>query len=149
MTLLSKRDYPSGELADKLANKFGQAEGISAPLIESVVGWVIELGYVNDARYCQLFVASSANKGRGRLRIQQELRQKKLAGDLIDNALAGHDIDWQALALETLQRKHRMPPSTPNDKAKAIRFLQYRGFYPEEVYAAVHSWEQSDLSNEC
>ena len=135
--LLNRRDYPSGELAAKIEKKFSAVAGFTSSLAAETIGWLEELGYVDDKKYCSFYVSSSLAKGRGRLRIHQELRLKHMDSDLIDQTLSAQDMDWVATALLALQKKFKVAPDNPADKAKAIRFLQYRGFLPEEVYAAL------------
>jgi len=64
------------------------------------------------------------------------------AAGLIDEVLAEAGEDWCALAREI--RKKKFGPSQPvefRDRARQMRFLQYRGFEPDQIQAAVSSFE--------
>ena len=57
---------------------------------------------------------------------------------LIDEVLQELSADWRALAREV--RRKKFGPALPrsySDKAKQMRFLQYRGFGQAEIESAV------------
>jgi regulatory protein len=57
---------------------------------------------------------------------------------LIDEVLDDRDDDWRSLARTIRQRK--FGPDQPRDfreKARQMRFLQYRGFDPDQIQAAM------------
>ncbi len=140
--LLAKRDYAVRELQDKLARKFEQeSAAVGQNMAAQTVAWLVELGYLNDANYCAMFIRSSIAKGRGRLRIEQELRQKQLATHLIAEAVNNAAVDWYQHAYDTLTRKFKLPPQDIKEKAKVIRYLQYRGFVPDEIFTALDQWQ--------
>ena len=117
--LLAKRDYAVQELQDKLSKKFSQeSSALAQDFAKQTVAWLIELGYLNDANYCAMFVRSSIAKGRGRLRIEQELRQKQLSADLIDQALDEAEVDWFQLAYDVLVRKFGLPAQKTRREAR-------------------------------
>jgi regulatory protein len=63
------------------------------------------------------------------MRLRQELMARGVADEYIEQALAESECNWQALA-EQVRRK-RFGGQMPKDfkeKAKQLRFLQYRGF---------------------
>jgi regulatory protein len=120
---LARREHSCHELRQKLLQKFAAPEQA-----DEVIAWVTELGYLNDERFAGMFVRSSIGKGRGPERITRELQQKGVANTIIADALAENDPDWISLAEEVLNRKYPTPPQDYPDKAKRMRFLQYRGF---------------------
>lgn len=143
VALLARRDYPTQELKSKLEKKFAQDISLVAKDIPSeTITWLQGLGYLNDESYCSAFIRSEIAKGRGRLRIQQNLRQKKLPSDLIESSLNAVDVDWVDQAVGVMQRRFKTPPQDIKSKAKLIRYLQYRGFVPEEIFTALECWNE-------
>lgn len=120
---LARREHSCYELRQKLLHKFSDPQRT-----EETIAWVSELGYLNDERFAGMFVRSSIGKGRGPERISRELQQKGVASTVIADALAENETDWVSLAEEILSRKFPHPVQDYKDKAKRMRFLQYRGF---------------------
>ena len=51
--------------------------------------------------------------------------------------------DWYALARETRCKKFGLnEPAEFKDKARQMRFLQYRGFEPDQIQAAVSAHDE-------
>ena len=70
-----------------------------------------------------------ANAGYGPLRIREELSQRGLARDDIEQALRDSGFDW-GLQLQDVWRR-KFAGELPNDqreKARQARFLSYRGY---------------------
>ncbi len=129
---LARREHSYYELREKLLHKFNDAKCVDAAL-----EWVSELGYLDDARFAGMFVRSSVSKGRGPERITRELQQKGVAAHIVEDALAECDVNWLTLAEEVLRRKFPVPAQEYKDKAKQMRYLQYRGFTMSQIYELV------------
>lgn len=85
-------------------------------------------------RFVGQFIASRSRKGYGPARIRQELSQKGIARQVVDQAMRECDIDWVSLAREQAQRKYGEPlPSAFTEKVKVQRFLLYRGYLMEDI----------------
>jgi regulatory protein len=139
--LLSRRDFCSQELAEKL-----NAQGYEPETVRGVVDELLERGFVNDERYAQQYVAMHAARGHGPLRIQRELSQLGLEPGLIESAVAGGE-DWAQRARELRIRRFGLAqPAGWPAKAKQARFLQYRGFSNDHIRAALDSEVSDDLS---
>jgi regulatory protein len=83
-------------------------------------------------------VQSRINQGKGPVRIRQELNERGLTGAAIDVALDEAGADWFALARAVRLRKFGDElPADFKEKARQMRFLQYRGFDSEQIQAAV------------
>ena len=68
------------------------------------------------------------HKLHGPTRIKQELRQKGLDSLLIEQALEDLDVDWFEICLQAKEKKFSDSlPDDAKEKAKMIRYLQYRG----------------------
>ena len=137
MDLLARREHAREELERKLA-----ASGCDADVAADVVQRLADEGLQSDRRFVETFVQSRINQGKGPVRIRADLGQRGIAAGLIDDMLGEAGADWYALARETREKKFGRPqPAEFRDKARQMRFLQYRGFEPDQIQAAVSSFE--------
>ena len=137
--ILAMRDHSEQELRRKLAapvmSKNGpEALDVTPEELEQVVAWCIENRYLDDNRFVGQFIASRSRKGYGPARIRQELSQKGIARQAVEQAMRECDIDWVSLARAQAQRKYGEPlPSAFAEKVKIPRFLLYRGYLMEDI----------------
>ncbi|MGI1324425.1 recombination regulator RecX [Klebsiella quasipneumoniae subsp. similipneumoniae] len=137
--ILALRDHSEQELRRKLAapvmSKNGpEALDVTPEELEQVVAWCIENRYLDDNRFVGQFIASRSRKGYGPARIRQELSQKGIARQAVEQAMRECDIDWVSLARAQAQRKYGEPlPSAFAEKVKIQRFLLYRGYLMEDI----------------
>ncbi|MGP5407483.1 regulatory protein RecX [Psychrobacter celer] len=151
---LSRREYGKAELKQKLLDKEQDPDKIDALLDEFE-----EKGYQSDYRTTLMLIRENIRKGRGRGRIKQAFYQKKIAmpdniDELIDMANAESEefsefvedsddnlvegVDWLKLAVTARTKKYgNTLPREPKDKARQLRFLQYRGFKSDICFAAL------------
>jgi regulatory protein len=131
VALLARRDFPSGELRERLDARGFEPEATAAAL----AGLAAE-GALNDERYAYNYVAYHAGRGRGPIRIAADLRARGLPQALIDAALeSGPDWGAQAAAAR-VRRFGRRAPAGWREKARQARFLQYRGFSADHIRSA-------------
>jgi len=131
IALLARRDLSGDELRGKL-----QAKAFEESTAAEVVADLTRQGIVNDERYAMNYVAYSAGRGHGPLRIAAELRRRGLAAAIVDAALAAGP-DWCALARRVCRARFGpQPPGSWAQKARQARFLQYRGFSSDYIRAA-------------
>lgn len=129
MGMLARREHSRRELVGKLASR-----QFSEETIKQVLDALTDEGLQSDARFAEAFVRSRAEKGQGPVRIQTELRERGIDGVLIEAVLDPRDPEWRA-RMESVRCK-RFGPGAPADwpeRAKQMRFLQYRGFGAEMV----------------
>ena len=155
---LSRREYGRAELRQKLLDKEQDPEQIDNLLDEFA-----DKGYQSDYRTTLMLIRESIRKGRGRGHIKREFYRKKVAmpsniDELIDMANNESDefqdfidqpsphsdgsdngtVDWLKLAVTARTKKYGNDiPTTPKDKAKQLRFLQYRGFQGDIWFQAL------------
>lgn len=126
LRLLTRRDYCRAELKGKLA---AQAE--SEEQLDAVLDTLQAERLLSDQRYAsQRAVARGSRYGNARLK--QELRQHGVGDDDIATALpeAGDETErCQAV----WARKFRNLPQSAEERAKQMRFLQYRGFSGDAI----------------
>ncbi|MCV6623795.1 MAG: recombination regulator RecX [Cellvibrionaceae bacterium] len=132
LAAISRREFCRAELYSKLARQYD-----SSSLIDGVLDWLEELSYLDDQRYAAMFVRAAIAKRRGPMRIRLEMKHKGLSAMSIDNALLESDIDWHALALESLQGRFAGPAVDIKDKSKRYRYLQAQGFNGDHIHYAM------------
>jgi len=138
MDLLARREHAREELERKLA-----AAGFAAELAADAVEKLAQEGLQSDRRFVESFVQSRIRQGKGPVRIHADLGQRGIAAGLVDEILQQAGEDWYALAREVRAKKFGpSPPVEFRDKARQMRFLQYRGFEPDQIQAAVSSFEE-------
>ncbi len=135
LQLLTRRDYSRAELQKKLAAHAESAEEL-ASVLDALQGERL----LSDHRYATQRVTARAGRY-GDARLKQELRLKGVSDDDIAAALPeGGDETERCLAV--WQRKFGQLAQTPEERAKQMRFLQYRGFSSEAIRRALRGIEQ-------
>ncbi len=130
--LLARRDFATGELREALRKR-----GCLPAVTEELVRELAEEGLLNEARYAENYVSWHAGRGQGPLRIAADLRRQGVPDTLVTASIAARE-DWVQLAAKACRAKFggRVPRSWP-EKARQMRFLQYRGFSADHIRAAV------------
>ena len=133
MDFLSRREYGQTELIKKLADK-----GYSRDVAEAAILTLTADGLQSDRRFAVSFVQSRVNQGKGPVRIRLDLGQRRVGDAIIEHALEASGVNWHALAKDAKRKKFGLGEVTNfNEKAKRMRFLQYRGFEPDQIQSAV------------
>ena len=133
MDYLARREYGQRELEQKLI-----AAGFESVTVAATVDKLTGEGLQDDRRFIENFVHSRINQGKGPVRICKELGERGLDAGMIEAVLEDVAEDWCAMA--RLVRDKKFGPELPRDfkeKARQMRFLQYRGFDAEHIQAAV------------
>lgn len=135
--LLAKREHSAQELAFKLLKR-----GFSADVVESVLGRLGDENLQSDARYTEIYLRQRSSKGYGPQRIRAELRERGIDDAHISaefrRAEGEGELDWYVLAVEVYRKKYGGRPIVDiKERAKRMRFLQYRGFDHEQIAAAM------------
>ncbi len=126
MRALEQRMQTSRELRDRLRRKGFEPETIDAAL-ERLTGY----GYLNDERFAELWIENRlAHRPRGRRMLEQELRQKGIDRQTVEETLGTMDIDDRAAALEVARKRIRSIESLPADeqRKKLTGMLARKGF---------------------
>ena len=133
MGYLARREHSSAELCDKLTRA-----GVHAEVAVAVVEQLAVEGLQSDARFVEAFVHGRISQGKGPVRIRVELAGRGIPAAVADEALAMAGQDWRALARAVRERRFgtRLPLQY-TEKARQMRFLQYRGFESDQVRAAM------------
>ena len=135
LRILGNRNFSEQEMRKRLTSK-----GESEENAEEVVGWLVELGYINDSDYASLIVNHYSGKGYGLSRIRDELYKRGIPRDLWDDKLAMLDEeDMNDSALEFLRKKLR-GSEDKDDLRRASDSLVRRGFSYDEARAAMNRY---------
>ena len=136
LALLARRDYSTQVLFQKLMMKHHAKE-----IVETVLQQLTASGYLSDLRFAEHYIHAKYKKGHGPLRIKFELQQQGISQEMIAEALKITDNaadDWLATARSLLQKHFKgKRPKDFREKAKQMRFLQYRGFTAEQIAAVL------------
>lgn len=139
---LSRRELSAWQLKSKLL-----AKGCEPTAVDDLLDEFADKGYQSDERCAHMLIREAIRQGRGRQHISHRLRQEGInlpytldelisqAGidSLCDGTILDDtdkdNIDWLKLAVEARCKKYgNAVPTDPKDKARQLRFLQYRGF---------------------
>ena len=126
LQLLTRRDYSRAGLQAKLASYAESQEELMA-----VLDTLQAERLLSDCRYAtQRVVVRGRRYGDARLR--QELRQQGVGDDDIASALpeAGDETERCRVIWS---KKFGRPPASAEERAKQVRFLQYRGFSGDAI----------------
>jgi regulatory protein len=136
IALLARREYSRGELATTL-----QRKGFEPQAVAEVLSELAGEGLLDDGRYAEALVRQLVARGKGPARIRQAMQEAGIASDRIAAAMEAGP-DWSALAAEARQRKFGagIPRSWP-ERARQMRFLQYRGFSGDQISGALGAAE--------
>ncbi|GAA5130358.1 regulatory protein RecX [Thalassotalea piscium] len=127
--LLSRREHSIKELKNKLLLRDYPAEDF-----DEVINYLLEKNYLSNERFADSLIRQRINKGYGWRFIENELKQKGLDTSVILLAKEEHQVDWYELADSAYSKRFGCSPIESNkEKAKRIRFLQYRGFSNDEI----------------
>lgn len=135
---LSKREYSSTELAQKLKSYADEADDIPALIADFKMR-----GWLSDARYAEQMVHARQAKF-GATRVAHELREKGLDDALISEAIAGLQDNEVERASEVWRKKFKAAPTTREEWAKQARFLQSRGFTFEVIKQILNRQVEDD-----
>ncbi|HEX7719853.1 MAG TPA: regulatory protein RecX, partial [Woeseiaceae bacterium] len=115
-----------------------QRAGFAADTAKSVVEQLAREGLQNDRRFVESFMRSRVSQGKGPVRIRLELRQHGIDEVMADQGFDASDENWSDLAADIRARKFgRDLPRDFREKARQMRFLQYRGFESAHIQQAV------------
>jgi regulatory protein len=120
-----------------------EAKRVEPDTIELAVAELVELGYLDDARFAQRFIEDRRTLDHwGNERIERKLVASGIDADLITTALATGDAAETQLeaALTILTRRFRTPPETDRERDRALGFLVRKGYELETAYDAIRAY---------
>jgi len=128
--LLARREHSVKEIRQKLAQReFDDSE------IEQAIAELKQGGWISDERFTEAYIRMRQARGFGPVRIAIELRERGVDDALVDQYLDPGAPAWLESLREQYDKKYAAKPIADyNDKAKRIRFLQYRGFTLDAIH---------------
>ena len=131
LRLLAQREHSLAELAGKLRTYAGPGEEL-----ETLLEDLSRRGLLSDERYAESR-AHALSRKYGAARIAHELRAKGLDKGLAEQTAKAARATEVERAREVWRRKFRVAPTTREERAKQMRFLQSRGFSFDAIRAVV------------
>jgi len=133
--LLARREHSVDELRQKLTLREYLTDDI-----DSAIARLLEKDYLSDTRFAESTCRYRANRGYGWRYIANELKQKGVCSTIIQQLQNNCEIDWYLQAELAYNkrftgRQEKDPKAAQKEKAKKIRFLQYRGFSGDEIFS--------------
>lgn len=131
MNLLARREHSTRELKRKL-----KVRGMEGAAVDQALAVLQQERLLSDERFVEMLVHSRVGKGQGPLRILAELREHGVSDELVSAAVDVNDPQWYDRIKEVRHKRFGASlPDNINERAKQMRFLQYRGFTPEQIRA--------------
>ncbi|TPH19355.1 recombination regulator RecX [Litorilituus lipolyticus] len=133
--LLARREYSELEIQQKLKQREYQQSDIDAAIAQ-----LLKKNYLSDDRFAETVCRYRSNRGYGWQYIANELKQKGVCSTIIHQLHKNCEIDWYLQAELAYNKRFGIKTIfDQKDKAKRIRFLQYRGFSTEEILTVVNA----------
>ncbi len=117
---------------------------IGEAAVRMVLARLKEHGYLNDRSYAETFARlRHENEKLGARRVRNDLRQKGVRADVIEEAVGARygETNEEALAREYLSRKRIPKPESPKDTARVVRRLVTAGFSTGTIYKILRRWD--------
>jgi regulatory protein len=136
LALLGRRDYTTAELRERLIDReHPPAE------VDAVIAALVEDRTINDRRVAASHVrVSSQIKGRGRLRIRQELAARGIDRHLADELIAELPPENEAASIAKFLSRKRFPAKpTAAERQKIFQQLLRKGFTSEAISRALRA----------
>jgi regulatory protein len=134
LKLLRTRDYTIAELQKKLESKYGVVP-------HAILDLLIQKKFLNDRRFAENYVARRKNRGVSMLR--QELIEKGLDADIVDEILSNAEFPSlkEAVAAKMMGWKLRVPLQS-RDAARLFRALVRLGYDEDAIREEIENLEQ-------
>lgn len=112
--------------------------------MEAVVARLKEHHYLDDTRYATDYTRMRQENERfGRRRVQQELTQRGVHSEIIDQTLdaAYADLPEAELAWRYIQRKRLRKPTNDKETARVVRSMVRAGFSLGTAFTLLKKWK--------
>lgn len=134
LTLLGRRDYTAAELRTRLIEK-GHDPGEVAEQIELLTAD----GTIDDQRVAAVHIrVASQVKGRGRMRIRQELQVRGVAKSIIEALISEMPAEDEASAIQKFLSRKRVPEHLDTAaRNRVFQQLMRKGFTSDAISKAL------------
>jgi regulatory protein len=128
---LAQREHSVMELVQKLSRK-----GFDEPEIQQAISQLQAENKQCDQRFAESLMRARVQAGKGPRWLEQELQQHNLPVSMLGEL----DVDWSALAVQARAKRFGLQPvQEQSEKARQVRFLQYRGFTSQQIHLALQA----------
>ncbi len=146
--LLARREVSEHQLRAHLTEREHERDEIDA-----AVERLRDERSLDDGRVARAYARTAVKvKGRGRLRVQRELRELGIPKDVAAEALAEifSDVDERALIARAVEKKLRGGKTidSPAAHARLYQYLMRQGFSPAAVSAAMRALRKGSTDSE-
>lgn len=138
MMYLARREHSRAELFQKL-----KPLAEDKAQVEAVLDELTARKLISEARFVEQVVHARKSKF-GSRRIQHELRQKGVSEDAIQTAVADFKENELGHARAVWQKKFGELPTSANERAKQMRFMQSRGFAMAVIFKLISGAAEDD-----
>lgn len=133
--LLSRRPRSEWEMRDYLRRK-----DYSPEIIDQTLNRLSNNGLINDLDFARRWVDNRRLlKSTSRRRLRQELKQKRIADEIIDQVLEEDETDERDVLRELVAKKKARYP----DQQKFMRYLASQGFSYDDIKSTLSEVDQS------
>lgn len=130
---LARRPRSEWELRDYLKRK-----DYSPEIIEWVVSQLVDYGYIDDKKFAEAWVSNRRLlKPTSHRRLKMELRQKRVADEIINTVLAEDDTDELTVLVDLVARKQKQ--TKYQDTTKLTQYLLRQGYDYENIKLVISS----------
>jgi SOS response regulatory protein OraA/RecX len=134
LKLLAGREMPAARLRARLMRQCPAAE------VDEALERLRAEGAIDDGRAARRYAETAVRlKGRGRARIERELRElgvdRAIAREALDDVF--RDVDERDLIARAIARRLRGRPLRPGDRPRLAAALQRLGFSTEAIAAVL------------
>ena len=131
MAYCSRSEHCVFDVMEKLS-----AAAVSEDDANEIVQELIRLGYIDELRYARAFVNDKFRFNKwGKIKIAHALRQKKVASNVIQEALDTIDDEaYNQVLMQLIESKKKTTKATATQQRAAVmRFALSRGFEYETI----------------
>jgi regulatory protein len=132
LDILSRREHSRTELRNKLVLKKYCIEQI-----ESLLDILVREELQSDERFAESYIRFRSKRGFGLRRLLQELETRGVSISIVNQAVLLSGVDFFQVAETACRKKFSRKATTLIEKSKQVRFMEYRGFYMEEINHAI------------
>lgn len=116
-------------------------------IVAAVVKHLRDNGYLDDAAFAETYARlRQENEKLGARRVRQDLRQKGVCAELVEQTVDARygETNEEALARAHLERKRIRKPENDKETARVMRRLIAAGFSTGTIYKILRQWNVPD-----
>jgi regulatory protein len=113
-------------------------------VVAAVIARLKEQRYLDDASFAETYARlRQTNEKFGQRRVRQDLRQKGVAANLVEQTVDASygETNEEALARAHLERKRIAKPTNEKETARVTRRLVAAGFSTGTIYKILRQWD--------